>query len=117
MLSLLKATFGHTAWGLCIGWIVIACFYGYGGPINAILSYKGLLPLSRLTFCAYLIHPVIMVITSFQLDGPYHLHNAVVVSIIVLSSLKYKQFFFSDNHIFGKYCCVIFCCSIFISNV
>lgn len=52
---------------------------GHGGCINSALSFRMLQPLSRLTYCAYLVHPVIMVLTSFQLDGPLHIHNALTL--------------------------------------
>lgn len=49
------------------------------GYINKVLSFRALQPLSRLTYCAYLLHPMIQVLTSYQMDGPLHLHNALVV--------------------------------------
>ena len=45
-----------TAWSLALGWIVFSCHNGYGGVINDFLSWKAFLPLSKLTFCAYLNH-------------------------------------------------------------
>ncbi|XP_046973932.1 nose resistant to fluoxetine protein 6-like [Vanessa cardui] len=72
---------GHTGWGVALAWISIACCCGYGGLINSALSYQGLLPLSRLTYCAYLVHPTIMMYTSFLLDGPLHLQNSMVLTI------------------------------------
>ncbi|XP_060604940.1 nose resistant to fluoxetine protein 6-like isoform X2 [Ruditapes philippinarum] len=53
------ATF-RTAWGLAIAWVIFACATGYGGPVNSLLSWKGIIPLSRLTYCAYLVHPIAM---------------------------------------------------------
>lgn len=50
----------RTMWGICICWVIIACATGNGGYINTLLSWKGLIPLSRLTYCAYLVHPSIM---------------------------------------------------------
>ncbi|GJQ82042.1 hypothetical protein Trydic_g6918 [Trypoxylus dichotomus] len=85
-LSAIYAALGHTAWGLALAWITTTCCWGYAGPINSLLSFRGFLPLSRLTYCAYLIHPVIMVFVSFQLDGPIHLHNYLVL-IIFLGNL------------------------------
>ncbi|CAH0389766.1 unnamed protein product [Bemisia tabaci] len=70
---------GHSAWGAALAWIVIACCTGNGGCVNSLLSFRLLQPLSRLTYCAYLVHPVIMVLTSFQMDGPLHLHNGLVL--------------------------------------
>ncbi|KAK3913371.1 Nose resistant to fluoxetine protein 6 [Frankliniella fusca] len=72
---------GHTAWGAALGWIVVACYTGHGGYINQLLSFRALQPLSRLTYCAYLLHPMIQVLTSYQMDGPLHLHNALVLTL------------------------------------
>ncbi|XP_045468141.1 nose resistant to fluoxetine protein 6-like isoform X1 [Harmonia axyridis] len=79
--SAIYASLGHTAWGLSLAWITVACVAGYGGPLNSLLSCKLLVPLSRLTYCAYLIHPVLMCLTSFLLDGPIHLHNVFAMVI------------------------------------
>ncbi|XP_053380930.1 nose resistant to fluoxetine protein 6-like isoform X2 [Mercenaria mercenaria] len=50
----------RTAWGMAVAWVIFACATGYGGPVNALLSWKGIIPLSRLTYCAYLVHPIAM---------------------------------------------------------
>ncbi|KAK3779013.1 hypothetical protein RRG08_034271 [Elysia crispata] len=47
-------------WAVMLGWIVVACATGHGGFINSILSWDGFLPLSRLTYCAFLVHLTIM---------------------------------------------------------
>lgn len=78
--SALYASVGHSAWGAALAWIVIACCTGYGGCVNSALSCRLLQPLSRLTYCAYLVHPIIMAMTNFQMDGPLHLHNLITVS-------------------------------------
>ncbi|XP_059474133.1 nose resistant to fluoxetine protein 6-like [Neocloeon triangulifer] len=44
------------AWGVGISFIIWACTNGYGGIVNSILSWKHFLPLSKLSFCAYLVH-------------------------------------------------------------
>jgi len=44
-----------------LAWITFACSIGYGGPVDAFLSWKAWMPLSRLTYCAYLMHPVLMI--------------------------------------------------------
>jgi hypothetical protein len=57
------------------------------GIVNSLLSFRALLPLSRLTYCAYLTHPLIMVVTGFSMDGPLHLHNLLVVSSFSLLTI------------------------------
>ncbi|CAJ0582468.1 unnamed protein product, partial [Mesorhabditis spiculigera] len=47
-------------WGLCLSWIVISCYYGYGGLVNSFMSWPGWAPLGRLTYTAYLIHFLII---------------------------------------------------------
>nr|CAB3264544.1 nose resistant to fluoxetine protein 6-like [Phallusia mammillata] len=47
-------------WCVGLAWVVIACSNGRGGPVNTFLSWKGFIPLSRLTYCAYLLHPLII---------------------------------------------------------
>ncbi|CAC5380350.1 unnamed protein product [Mytilus coruscus] len=49
-----------TVWGAAVCWVIFACATGNGGFVNTILSWKGFVPLSRLTYCAYLIHPLVM---------------------------------------------------------
>lgn len=66
---------------VCVDWVA--------GVINNILANPMLYPLSRLTFCAYLVHPAIMVLTSYVMDGPFHIHNGLIVSHYYLYYLYY----------------------------
>ncbi|GBM56474.1 Nose resistant to fluoxetine protein 6 [Araneus ventricosus] len=59
--GMMYATFHRTAWALGITWMIVCCATGRGGVINYILSWKIFIPLGRLTFIAYLIHPFIQV--------------------------------------------------------
>uniref|UniRef100_A0AAR5PNC0 Nose resistant-to-fluoxetine protein N-terminal domain-containing protein n=1 Tax=Dendroctonus ponderosae TaxID=77166 RepID=A0AAR5PNC0_DENPD len=79
--SAFYAALGHTAWGLSLAWITVACCSGYGGPFNVLFSFKLFLPLSKLTYGAYLVHPTIMFLTSFALDGSLQIHNVLMVVI------------------------------------
>lgn len=79
-LSSVHAALGHTAWAIGVSFIVIQCCTGSARMIDSLLSLRLMYPLSRLTYCAYLVHPVIMMVTATQMDGPLHLHNDVVVS-------------------------------------
>ena len=48
--------FYRLAWGAALGWLTFACARGYGGIVNAILSWRAFMPLAKLTYAAYLIH-------------------------------------------------------------
>ncbi|KAL3870700.1 hypothetical protein ACJMK2_038744 [Sinanodonta woodiana] len=51
----------RTGWAVGVCWVVFACATGNGGPVNTLLSWSPFVPLSRLTYCAYLVHPVIII--------------------------------------------------------
>ncbi|GFG29906.1 hypothetical protein Cfor_09924 [Coptotermes formosanus] len=75
------SSLSHTAWALALSWIVIACSTGYGGYVNKILSASFLYPFSRVTYCAYLVHPIVIRIMVMRLDSPMHLGLEVIVRI------------------------------------
>ncbi|KAI4501156.1 hypothetical protein M0802_003529 [Mischocyttarus mexicanus] len=81
VVSSIYASLGHTAWALAVSFIVIQCCTGSARMIDSLLSLRLMYPLSRLTYCAYLVHPVIMMITAGQMDGPLHLHNGIVLIV------------------------------------
>ncbi|XP_050436427.1 nose resistant to fluoxetine protein 6-like isoform X2 [Adelges cooleyi] len=62
-----------TIWGLAIGWIIVGCATGNGGLVNKFLSMKMFVPLSRLTYCAYLINPIVIFLLHFDADVPVHI--------------------------------------------
>lgn len=82
IMTSLYVSLGHSAWGFGLIWITLSCCWGLANPINSFFSYRGLFPLSRLTYCTYLIHPVVMMVTSFVIEAPIHLQHVVVVNIV-----------------------------------
>ncbi|KAJ8301046.1 hypothetical protein KUTeg_022565 [Tegillarca granosa] len=62
----------RTVWGACVCWVVVAGATGNGGYINTLLSWEGFSPLSRLTYCAYLVHPILMYIYFENLRQPIY---------------------------------------------
>ncbi|XP_067661104.1 nose resistant to fluoxetine protein 6-like [Haliotis asinina] len=59
-------TVARTAWAVGVAWVIIACATGNGGFVNTLLSWEAFIPLSRLTYCTYLVHPVIMELYYFS---------------------------------------------------
>ena len=59
-------------WPLAIAWVIFACHYGYGGFVNSILSCKSYVPITRLSYVAYLIHPVIMIWYFYTQETMFH---------------------------------------------
>ncbi|XP_077484855.1 nose resistant to fluoxetine protein 6-like [Amblyomma americanum] len=61
-MAALYGSLSRSVWAACIAWILISCLEGYGGPVTYLLSCKALVPLSRLTFAAYIVHLLPMVL-------------------------------------------------------
>ncbi|KAF9795564.1 hypothetical protein SFRURICE_004936 [Spodoptera frugiperda] len=74
----------HSLWAACIGWIIIACSTGHGGWVRPLLSAPVLYPFSRVTYCAYLVHPVVLRYVAMHLTHPIHMGELFVVSILVI---------------------------------
>ena len=53
----------------------------FTGPVNRLLSWSGLVPLSRLTYMAYLIHPIVMLYFNYSLESPVLLNDINMVSV------------------------------------
>nr|XP_058949088.1 nose resistant to fluoxetine protein 6-like [Pocillopora verrucosa] len=58
--NIIYGTFSRFAWSLALAWVIFACHNGLGGLVNKFLSARFWIPLSRLTYCAYLVHPIII---------------------------------------------------------
>eukprot|EP00438_Fugacium_kawagutii_P031107 Skav231827 [mRNA] locus=scaffold136:104649:109706:- [translate_table: standard] len=56
--SILLLDVGRVAWALSWAVITILCYYGYLSWTNAFLAHPGWTPLVRLTYGAYLLHPL-----------------------------------------------------------
>lgn len=67
------SSLSHTAWAISLAWITIACSSGYGGFINSLLSASCIYPFSRVTYCAYLVHPIVIRMLALNSDSPLHL--------------------------------------------
>ncbi|XP_055939748.1 nose resistant to fluoxetine protein 6-like [Argiope bruennichi] len=50
----------RSAFCLALAWVIFCCLSGNGGLVDRFLSLKIWIPLSRLTYCAYMFHPLIM---------------------------------------------------------
>ncbi|KAJ9601023.1 hypothetical protein L9F63_000861, partial [Diploptera punctata] len=63
----------RNVWAAGIAWICFTCIKGYGGPVNMFLSWRIFIPLSRLTYCAYLCHHVVLLHDIASLRTPIYL--------------------------------------------
>lgn len=77
------SSLSHSAWAMALAWIVIACSTGNGGFLNKFLSATFLYPFSRVTYCAYLVHPIIIRAYALNTDAPLHMSIDSMVIIFL----------------------------------
>ncbi|KAK3701463.1 hypothetical protein QZH41_014540 [Actinostola sp. cb2023] len=72
--NIIYATFSRFSWAVALAWVIYACHTGYGGEhglqltvsmlplglVDKILSARFWMPLSRLTYGTYLVHPIVI---------------------------------------------------------
>ncbi|CAG2170905.1 unnamed protein product [Oppiella nova] len=56
MLSALFVSIHCILWSICVAYVIYTCGTGGAPVLNGTLSWKGWLPISKLTYQAYLIH-------------------------------------------------------------
>ncbi|XP_022242856.1 nose resistant to fluoxetine protein 6-like isoform X2 [Limulus polyphemus] len=78
-ITILYAATHRIAWTLGVAWVTMVCITGQGGIVNKILSWKCLIPLSRVTLEVYLLHPLLQWLYMASLhDKVYTSHYTAV---------------------------------------
>ncbi|XP_036138986.1 nose resistant to fluoxetine protein 6-like [Monomorium pharaonis] len=72
----------RTVWAIGIAWIVIVCFTKHGGIVKELLECKIWIPLSRLTYCAYLLNPFIIHSIRLHNETSAHLEFLSMCAIV-----------------------------------
>ncbi|XP_034948319.1 nose resistant to fluoxetine protein 6-like isoform X2 [Chelonus insularis] len=76
--STMYTVFSHSGWAVSVAWVLIVCVTQNGGFVNTFLSWKYLYPLSRLTYCVYLIHPTLMRAMILHSESSLHLSRVFI---------------------------------------
>lgn len=83
----------RAAWGVAVAWVVVACTWGYGGPVAWILEHPIWQPFSRLSYCIYITSLPIQYmllystkrLTYFTVYGKVHEAAGVLVVTVLVS--------------------------------
>ena len=70
------------AWGVGLACVTYACHSGYGGWVNRFLSLGFWVPLGRLTFAAYLVHPIILGVLISGYSPTIHYNVLIAVQLV-----------------------------------
>ena len=66
------------AWGIMLLWLTISCCW-YPGILKNFLSYKIFLPLGRITYCTYLVSPLVMLVIVLQFEASINFQTGMIV--------------------------------------
>ncbi|RWS30003.1 Nose resistant to fluoxetine protein 6-like protein, partial [Leptotrombidium deliense] len=80
--ALYSAT-SRTVWAACLAWVTFACVSGRAGFVNTILSWKAFVPLSRLTYSAYLIHPIVIAAFYGSRETTFDFSHYLMVYLLI----------------------------------
>ncbi|EAT32544.1 AAEL015331-PA [Aedes aegypti] len=86
----LYAALHRLGWSLSNGWLVLACVTGNAGPLKKFLSSRLLVPISRLTYCAYLTNGLVELYFSASQRVP--LYGGVINMVREFIPIHRKRF-------------------------
>lgn len=75
----LYAGLHRLGWSFATSWILLACVLDYAGPLKSILSSRALVPLSRLTYCAYLSNGLVELYLAGSIRTPKYMSTINLV--------------------------------------
>ena len=75
--------FSRFLWGIGLACVVFACHNGYGWIINDFLSMKIWIPLSRLTYTAYLIHPIVLTVMFGSMRDTFTYTDYIIIQYVI----------------------------------
>ena len=78
--------FGRFTWALGLALLVFICHNGYGWVVNSFLSMGFWVPLSRLTFTAYLVHPIVLTVIFTSVHEPV-LYTDITMAVYAVSGV------------------------------
>ena len=87
--SILYWAGSRIGWGLSVSWVIYACIADVfpGNLIRKALSWSAFIPLSRLTYCAYLFHPIVMCVYLWAMRNPVHVLDMELAYLFLASAV------------------------------
>ncbi|XP_043578478.1 nose resistant to fluoxetine protein 6-like [Bombus pyrosoma] len=82
-LSILYLALSRTGWALGIAWVVIVCTTNHAGIVKKILSLDVFLVLSKLTYGAYLLNPILILSAFSSSYYPFYVDNVTIGTMFV----------------------------------
>ncbi|CAF3972930.1 unnamed protein product [Adineta steineri] len=78
--GIIYQSLSRQCWAIAVGWLIFACSTNHGGLINKILSWPLWTIIARLSYSAYLIHPIIILIQVYNHLTTIHYQTSIVLN-------------------------------------
>lgn len=86
--SALYNSLHRLGWSALASWMLIACVTSENGCLKSLLSWRGLVPISRLTYCAYLTNGFVELYMAASVRSPKYMSVTNLVILIDLESFS-----------------------------
>lgn len=97
--SALYSSLHRLGWSLFTGWMVLACVTSESGSLRSFLSSRALVPLSRLTYCAYLTNGFIELYLAASIRTPKYMSVTNLVSSLSITNRATNKTFQSSSQL------------------
>ncbi|CAI5440757.1 unnamed protein product [Caenorhabditis angaria] len=67
--------FTRIGWAIALSWLIIANHFGWGGPINNFMAHPIWQPFGRLSYCAYIVHLMVVFYYLNLGERPIHYYS------------------------------------------
>lgn len=78
----LYSALSRPLWACATGWMIWACITKHGGPFEWLLSARLFVPFSKLTYPAFLVHPIVMAL-FYGRQEPTHFSHYLMLYLIL----------------------------------
>lgn len=95
--SALYNSLHRLGWSALASWMLLACVTSENGWLKTILSWRGLVPISRLTYCAYLTNGFVELYMAASIRSPKYMS---VTNLVILIDLEFSKLMLTIRNFF-----------------
>lgn len=87
IIHIIYQSISHQCWAIAIGWLIFVCCINHDGLINRILSWSIWTIIARLSYSAYLIHTIIILIQVYNRYSTIHYQLSVIFNTFISQTI------------------------------
>ena len=80
LVLIIYQSISHQCWAFSIGWLIFICCINQGGFIHRILSWSCWTIIARLSYSAYLIHTLLILVQVYNRTSTLHYQTSVMIN-------------------------------------